>query len=48
MELRDVSQIARKSAQVEDFVEVMEELHQEVKHRLEKTSKKYKEREKKN
>ena len=44
MELRDVSQVSRKSAQAEDFVAAMKELHQEVKHRLKKTSEKYKER----
>ena len=34
MELRDANQIARKTAQVEEFLEMMMELHQEVKHRL--------------
>ena len=44
MELRDVSTLERKSAQAEDFAEVMKEIHQEVKSRLQKTIEKYKER----
>ena len=42
--MRDVSQISRKSAQVEEFAIVMKKLHQEVKHRLEKIFEEYKER----
>ena len=45
MELRDVNTLERKSAQVEDFFEVIKEIHQEFKSRLQKTTKKYKERE---
>ena len=44
LDFRDISQVERRSAQVEDFVVVMRELHQEVKNRLEKTNDKYKER----
>ena len=44
LELRDVSQVARRSAQAKDFFVFMRELHQEVKNRLEKTNEKYKER----
>ena len=43
MEVRDVKSMERTSAQASDFVEVIKEIHQEVKDRLEKVTMKYKE-----
>jgi hypothetical protein len=41
-ELRDSEQIATRSASAEDFAEVMNELHNQVKERLQNSSQEYK------
>ena len=43
MELRDIKEMEKKSAQDEDFVEVVREIHQQVQDRLKDSSIKYKE-----
>lgn len=42
LELRDVNTIERKSAQAEDFANVMKDIQQQVKDRLQKAADKYK------
>ena len=43
LELRDVSQMERRSAQAQDFAQVMKEVQQQVKDRLSKSADKYRE-----
>jgi hypothetical protein len=43
-ELRDLEQNATRSASIEDFMEAMEELHSQVKERLQNSSQEYKRR----
>ena len=43
-ELRDLEQIATRSASADDFAEAMKELHNQVRERLQKSSQEYKQR----
>ena len=44
LELRDISQMERKSAQAQDFAQVMKEIQETVKDRLSKSAEKYRDR----
>ena len=42
LELRDVKDLDKRSAQVEEFSQVMKDIHDQVKNRLQSTNDKYK------
>lgn len=42
IELRDVNNIDRRSAQVDDFADIMKDIHQQIRDKLIRTSTKYK------